>query len=153
MKPSWDFAEGVTTCDSSGSFAVGVDNLISGALSIRGFTNIGNIEAAAAQQSLLPDGSVRVWFTDPPYYDAIPYAALSDMFFVWFKRCLLNDTLLRDPYDTTNPLTPKALEAVQDEAREIDGRKRDKSFFEDAMALAFSNRSNDASRLRGIGSQ
>ena len=151
VKPSWDFAEGVTTSDSSGSFSVCVDNLASGILSIRGVTSIGNIEAAAAQQSPLPDESVRVWFTDPPYYDAIPYAALSDMFFVWFKRCLLNDTSLRDPYDMTNPLTPKALEAVQDEAREIDGRKRDKSFFEDAMASAFSE-GRRVLREDGIGS-
>ena len=151
VKPSWDFAEGVTISDSSGSFAVCVDNLASGVLSIRGFTSIGNIETAAAQQSPLPDESVHVWFTDPPYYDAIPYAALSDMFFIWFKRCLLNDSSLRDPYDMTNPLTPKELEAVQDEAREIDGRKRDRSFFEDAMALAFSE-GRRVLREDGIGS-
>jgi len=24
-----------------------------------------------------------IWFTDPPYYDAIPYSDLSDFFFVW----------------------------------------------------------------------
>jgi len=139
IKPSWDFAEGVTTSTSSGSFAVCVDNLASGILSISGVINKGNIEAAAAQRSPLPDESANVWFTDPPYYNAIPYAALSDMFFVWFKRCLKGDISLRDPYDITNPLTPKALEAVQDEAREIEGRKRDKSFFEDAMASAFTD--------------
>ena len=29
---------------------------------------------------LLPDQTARIWFTDPPYYDAIPYADLSDFF-------------------------------------------------------------------------
>lgn len=151
IKPSWDFAEGVTVSESSGSFTVCVDNLITGLLSVRGLMSIGNVESAAAQQSPLPDESVHIWFTDPPYYDAMPYAALSDMFFVWFKRCLLNDISLRDPYDMTNNLTPKALEAIQDDAREIEGKKRDKSFFEDAMALAFSE-GRRALREDGIGS-
>lgn len=151
IKPSWDFAEGVTVSESSGSFTVCVDNLITGLLSVRGLMSIGNVESAAAQQSPLPDESVHIWFTDPPYYDAIPYAVLSDMFFVWFKRCLLNDISLRDPYDMTNNLTPKALEAIQDDAREIEGKKRDKSFFEDAMALAFSE-GRRALREDGIGS-
>lgn len=138
VKPSWDYAEGVTTSESSGSFAVCLENLISGILSVRGIEGIGSIELAAAQQSPLPDESVRVWFTDPPYYDAIPYAALSDMFFVWFKRCLKKDASLRDPYDEFNPLTPKVQEAVQDGVLEFQGKKRDKAFFEDTMALAFS---------------
>ncbi len=35
-----------------------------------------------------PMRRAHVWFTDPPYYDAIPYADLSDFFFVWLKRAL-----------------------------------------------------------------
>ena len=137
IKPSWDFAEGVTISESSGSFAICVDNLASGVLSVRGIDRPGNTDISAAQQSPLPDESARVWFTDPPYYDAIPYADLSDMFFVWFKRCLTGETFLRDPYDNSNPLTPKAAEAIQDEARQFNGRKHDKTYFEETMALAF----------------
>ncbi|MCX6842950.1 MAG: DUF1156 domain-containing protein [candidate division WOR-3 bacterium] len=137
VKPSWDFAEGVATSDSSGSFSMCVENLVSGVLSIGDAVGMGSIEVAAAQKSPLPDESARVWFTDPPYYDAIPYAALSDMFFIWFKRCLRQEKSLRDPYDRTNPLTPKALEAVQDETGEFEGRKHDRAFFEDVMAQAF----------------
>ncbi|MCL6508545.1 MAG: DUF1156 domain-containing protein, partial [Bryobacteraceae bacterium] len=41
----------------------------------------------ACDLSLLAESS-HVWFTDPPYYDAVPYADLSDFFFVWLKRAL-----------------------------------------------------------------
>ncbi len=77
------------------------------------------------------------WFTDPPYYDAIPYADLSDFFFVWLKRALPNNSLLRDPFDSKNELTPKTREAVQDETKQFDGQPKDRAFFEKAMGHAF----------------
>ena len=41
-------------------------------------------------QHPLPDDSVNAFITDPPYYDAVPYAFLSDFFYVWLKRGLAN---------------------------------------------------------------
>jgi adenine-specific DNA methylase len=38
----------------------------------------------------LPDGSVDAVITDPPYYDNVMYAELSDFFYVWLKRSLAN---------------------------------------------------------------
>jgi putative DNA methylase len=92
---------------------------------------------ADATQHALPDEACAVWFTDPPYYDAIPYADLSDFFLVWLKRTLPGYTLLRDPFDSTNTLTPKAREAVQDETKKDDGRPKDRAWFEETMAKAF----------------
>ena len=76
-------------------------------------------------------------FTDPPYYDAVPYADLSDFFFVWLRRVLPNHPLLRDPFDSSNRLTPKLREVVQDEAKRWNGGPKDRRFFEAAMAQAF----------------
>src|SRR5205807_1974189 len=81
--------------------------------------------------------SAHVWFTDPPYYDAIPYADLSDFFFVWLKRMLPGHPLLRDPFESANPLTPKEREAVQDLTKTYAGRPKDRVFFEAVMASAF----------------
>ena len=60
-------------------------------------------------------------FTDPPYYDNVPYSYLSDFFYVWLKRAL--GDLYPDLFMT--PLTPKRGEMVaytndksMDEARE-----------------------------------
>lgn len=68
----------------------------------------------------------------------MPYADLSDFFFVWLKRTLPNHPLFRDPFDPNNPLTPKLREAVQDEIKLVDGRPKDSAFFEETMAKAFS---------------
>src|SRR5687768_12721433 len=41
-----------------------------------------------ATECPLPDEACAVWFTDPPYYDSIPYAHLADCFYVWLKRII-----------------------------------------------------------------
>lgn len=151
IKTSWDFAEGVPTSDSSGSFIVCVENLANGVLSTRGVEKTATSEIAAAQESPLPTESCDIWFTDPPYYDAIPYSDLSDMFFVWYKRALPNEPVLKDPFDRTNPLTPKAQEATQDDARSVNGGVKDKLFFEQTMARAF-DEGQRVLRENGIGS-
>ena len=95
--------------------------------------------------------SVRVWFTDPPYYDAVPYSDLSDFFFVWLKRALPGHPLLRDPFDPTNLLSPKLQEAVQDETKQVDGQPKDRAFFEATMAR-LSPRAGGCLREDGVGS-
>ena len=52
--------------------------------------------------------SISAVVTDPPYYDAIAYADLSDFFYVWLKR-LINDIM---PIDFSTPLTPKIDECT-----------------------------------------
>ena len=43
---------------------------------------------ASAADHPLPDDIASAVFTDPPYYDAVPYSDLSDYFYVWLKRTL-----------------------------------------------------------------
>jgi putative DNA methylase len=137
VKPFWDFAEGVPTSDSSGSIQVCVAKLIGGLLSASVGKVSGDVQLAAAQQSPLPSQGADIWFTDPPYYDAVPYADLSDFFLVWLKRALPGHPLLRDPFDSTNRLSPKRMEAVQDESKRDNERVKDRRWFEESMALAF----------------
>lgn len=67
---------------------------------------------ADASNHPLPDGSADVWFTDPPYYDYFIVSDASDIFFAWLKRLLPGHPLLKDPFDPSNPLTPKEQEMV-----------------------------------------
>lgn len=63
----------------------------------RGFvliTKTGQVELADATKSPLPDDSAHIWFTDPPYYNAVPYSDLSDFFYVWLKRSIGNHPLI-----------------------------------------------------------
>jgi adenine-specific DNA methylase len=68
----------------------------------------------------------------------VPYADLSDFFFVWLKRSLPNHPLLGDPFDSTNPLTPKKQELCEmahwDSERYAE---KNQEFFESGMKDAF----------------
>ena len=79
----------------------------------------------------------RSGLPDPPYYDAIPYSDLSDFFFVWLKRMLPDHPLLRDPFNSRNPLSPKDREIVMDGSKSNTGRRKDRIWFEEMMARAF----------------
>ena len=134
---SWDFGEGVLTSSSSGSFEVSLGNTVSGLDVVGILATTASSQIADATVHPLPDQTAAVWFTDPPYYDAIPYSDLSDFFLVWLKRTLPDSPLLRDPFDPDNPLSPKTAEAVQDETKRVDGRPKDRAWFEETMAEAF----------------
>ncbi|MGQ0669514.1 MAG: DUF1156 domain-containing protein, partial [Actinomycetota bacterium] len=80
----------------------------------------------------LPDHSVPCVFTDPPYYDAVAYANLSDFFYVWLRRSVGH--LHPDLFPT--PLAPKPAEIVVNPVAKDDGRTKDKAFFESEMRKA-----------------
>lgn len=135
----WDFAEVSIFSDSTGNFESGVELVekVAGALGLA-IPRAGQIQQEDACESSLPDDACSVVFTDPPYYDAIPYSDLSDFFFVWLRRSLPTLTLLRNPFEPSNPLSPKVREIVQDETKQgPDGRVKDNQFFERQMGRAF----------------
>ncbi|MCC6176202.1 MAG: DUF1156 domain-containing protein [Chloroflexi bacterium] len=84
----WDYAESNPLCDSSGSF----NNLIE--RQVKGFDALGSPatghgdQVDASNQSTSVDKMIS---TDPPYYDNIGYAELSDFFYVWLRRSLRAD--------------------------------------------------------------
>ena len=55
-----------------------------------------------------PNNYFDAVFTDPPYYDNVPYSYLSDFFYVWLKRTI--GDLYPDLFST--PLTPKSKEVI-----------------------------------------
>ena len=146
----WDFCEVIPTSSESGGFE-GAINWTSRVVESWPGSSAGQVELANAKDHPLPDQTADIWFTDPPYYDAIPYSDLSDFFLVWLKRILPGHPLLDDPFDSANPLSPKKQEIVQDETKESDGRVKDKIFFEDAMGESFAE-GRRVLREDGIGS-
>jgi adenine-specific DNA methylase len=133
----WDFPEAAPWAESSGSFYGAIDWVARVVEKLLLRMASGQVLLADACDSPLPDLGASIWFTDPPYYDAIRYADLSDSFFVWFKRALPIDDYLCDPFDHNNQLTPKSREAVEDKRKTVNGRPKDRSFFEEVMANAF----------------
>jgi len=134
----WDFAEVVPVAPAPGNWESGYDLVADMIDSFPSGTMSAQVQQEDAASSPLPDSTCQIWFTDPPYYDAVPYADLSDFFFVWLKRVLKGHALLRDRSDPLNPLTPKTAEIVQNQrSTTADGHSKDREFYEEAMAIAF----------------
>ena len=133
----WDFAEASPVAGATGSWDSMIERSTEGALSAYIGNAQGQVQIADAAESPLPDQAAAVWFTDPPYYDAIPYADLSDFFFVWLKRIIPGHRLLHDPFNRKNELTPKTQECVWNKAHIYEGRPKDGAFFEQKIAKCF----------------
>lgn len=140
IPPAWDFAEAAPMGGSSGSFELALEHTATNAAACyTGSGETSDVHQLDAASLSLPDESASIFFTDPPYYDAVPYSDLSDFFYVWLKRTLPQHSLLRDQFDSQNPLTPKVLEAVQDETKQFSGKPKGRDFFEERMAEAFTD--------------
>ncbi|PKP59482.1 DNA methylase [Candidatus Atribacteria bacterium HGW-Atribacteria-1] len=79
-----------------------------------------------------PDNYFDAVFTDPPYYDNINYAELSDFFYVWLKRTV--GDLYPELFST--PLVPKTKEIVANPVRQGNQEKA-KKFFEENLKKSF----------------
>ena len=133
----WDFCEQTPASSARGAFLSGVEAACKVADRISAAAR-GQTQQADATEHPLPDASAGIWFTDPPYYDAIPYADLSDFFLVWLKRSLPNHPLVRQHLTAANPLSPKVGEVVQDSAKLNEGQPKTAAWFEQKMGEAFS---------------
>ena len=101
----WDYAESNLFCESSGSYA----NLFERQL--KGFEALGNGQSGVALQVDVNRQFIsanKLVSTDPPYYDNIGYADLSDFFYVWLRRSLRS--VFPDLFATL--AVPKAEELV-----------------------------------------
>ncbi len=124
----WDYPEANPFSRKGGSLDNLLDWTIQSIPNI-GFWGIGNAtQADAATQTLSSD---KVVSTDPPYYDNIGYADLSDFFYVWLRRSLR--TTVRDLFATV--AVPKAEELVATPDRH-GGRDSAEKFFLNGMTLA-----------------
>jgi adenine-specific DNA methylase len=130
----WDFAEVNALSGGSGS----IDSALNWVLRVLD-ANIGSIcvpgsvAQADARDAIVPNGSADLAFTDPPYYAEIPYADISDFFYIWLRRCM-------------GEVDPELFAPAQvDRAKELivtntsEGIKKDASYFEDGICQAASS--------------
>ena len=125
---TWDFAETNVFSTSSGSF----NNLFE--RQVKGFIALGQKPPGIAMQADARTQTVsanKVISTDPPYYDNIAYADLSDFFYVWLRRSLRG--VFPDLFSSM--VVPKAEELVATAYRH-GGRESAEQFFLDGMTDA-----------------
>jgi len=125
---TWDFGEANPFSGSTGNFLDGVE------LTVQAIESLGfGVPGTAFQKDarLVEGNASLIVSTDPPYFDNIPYADLSDLFYVWLRRALR--PIL--PIHFSTMLVPKADELVADPARH-GGREAAEAFFFTGMRQA-----------------
>jgi len=125
----WDFAEGSPFGQSSSGFVACVDVICDCLAELcpgeRGVAD----QRDAARLSL----ESSIFCTDPPYYDNIGYADLSDFFYVWLRRSLRKV----HPGLFETMLTPKDPELIATPYRERANGQSPEEFFESGLRNAF----------------
>lgn len=128
---SWDYAETDPFCDSTGNWFAMVE-WTRKTVDLLPANNIGMASQSDAQTQ---DISLnKVVSTDPPYYDNICYADLSDFFYIWMRH------VLKDIYPDffVTVATPKAEELVATPYRH-GGKDKAEEFFLDGMTVTLHN--------------
>jgi len=128
---TWDFAECNVFSSSTGNFSGAVDWVVK-SLSELPAIGTGNIKQADARFATLPSASCLS--TDPPYYDNIGYADLSDYFYVWLKRSV--GDIYPEVFSTIT--VPKTDELVAMPHRHKN-RRAAEDYFLSGMSEAFKN--------------
>ncbi|HEU5400814.1 MAG TPA: hypothetical protein VFU86_05625 [Terriglobales bacterium] len=134
LRINWDYAEVNPFAETTGGYPSAIEWI---ALGIEHVTNAlaqaenANIVLGSAADDV--GGPFDVIMADPPYYDAIPYADLSDYFYVWLRRGVGDE--YPDAFATA--LTRKERELVQHAGRMEGNNERARTAYEEGMARAF----------------
>ena len=124
----WDFAEVNPIAGAAGDFSVSLEGGVR-FLNLASTAVPGSVAQFDAAQQNISTG--KVVSTDPPYYDNIGYADLSDFFYVWLRRSLR--PVFPDLFATM--AVPKAEELVATPYRH-GSREKAELFFLDGMTQA-----------------
>jgi putative DNA methylase len=128
---AWDFAETNIFSDSTGNFNGAVD-WVAQVIERSSCNTKGLVEQLDATVTDKYCSAIAI-STDPPYYDNIGYADLSDFFYVWLRRSL--SSIYPDLFSTL--LVPKAQELVATPYRFGGNKQKAKAFFEEGLGKAF----------------
>ncbi|MEJ7894715.1 MAG: DUF1156 domain-containing protein [Solirubrobacteraceae bacterium] len=129
----WDFAEANPFGAAAGQAIEYVENTADILADLAGSARRVECHRTSATQLPDHDGTFDAVITDPPYYDYISYADLSDFFYVWLKRSV--GFLFEDEF--SGELTPKRREAIMAPYRHGGDRTAARGFYEREMAAAF----------------
>lgn len=122
----WDYAESNPFSDSTGNFSGAVkwvaDAMINLPIEAQGIAQQHDAQSDCGLRNVMIS-------TDPPYYDNIGYADLSDYFYIWMRNSIKN--IYPDLFSTM--LVPKQEELVAIPYRFGGDTKKAKDFFENGM--------------------
>jgi len=133
---TWDYAEANPFHEGSGGW--GTESIVA-ALSgpDAAMNRAGNVIRGSATSLPYVDTFLDAVISDPPYYDNVPYADVSDFFYIWLKRAVGN--LFPDHFGTE--LTPKKAEATALASRHGGDMAKATKDYESLMAQSLSHAS------------
>jgi putative DNA methylase len=126
---TWDFAEANLFSDSGGNFLTPIEKICT-AVAEASKDGPGKVQINDAANGA-KFGSQLLIATDPPYYDNVPYADLSDFFYVWLRRTL------RDVFSSelATMLVPQKDRELVAEPSRHGGREGAENFFIEGVLL------------------
>lgn len=127
----WDFAEPNFFGSATGSISSAID-LVADPIVDLVVSKEGKVSQQDAVKSITAVGAPMI-STDPPYYDNIGYADLSDFFYIWLRRSL--GLIYPDMFQTM--LVPKKQELIATPYRFNGDKLAAQKFFEDGLSKAF----------------
>lgn len=129
----WTFPEANVFSDSTGGWSSSLDWIPK----VLQNMYVPEVGATVEQQDAMEYVSKEklIISTDPPYYSNVPYADLSDFFYVWLRKMVRNN--YPELFVTID--TPKANELVAEKYRCGGDEEIAKKFFEDGMYKTFCN--------------
>ncbi|MBN2560621.1 MAG: DUF1156 domain-containing protein [Phycisphaerae bacterium] len=130
---TWNYAEANPFSDAGGGFGLTPGSIAEVLERVPENAPMGHAEQrdATAPTPLVPSALVC---TDPPYYDNIAYAELSDFFYSWMRKAIGH--VYRSLFATVQ--TPKTQELVAAPYRHGGSKEKAKSFFEAGLGTVFS---------------
>jgi putative DNA methylase len=129
----WDFAELAPFGEASGSLEGALDWTVGVAEAQAYSGQPAHVARGSATALPWSDGHFDSVITDPPYYDNVPYADISDFFYVWLRRTIGH----LYPEHFASPGTPKKQEAVADATRHGGSKEKARQAYEQMMAQSF----------------
>ena len=130
----WDYAEVNPFSSSTRNFLDAIEWVAECFDTLPDCGPVGDVQQLDAAAAI--NGAVHPMVsTDPPYYDNVGYADLSDFFFVWLRRTIGN--LYPDVFSTL--LTPKAQELIAAPHRHKGSKEKAKQFFEEGLGKALAH--------------
>ena len=128
----WDYCESNTFSGGFGNWDTHANWVIKSIKTAFNTPDFGKCLHSSAATLPIADNYLDAILTDPPYYDNVPYAALSDFFYVWLKRSV-GDYF---PELFATPLVPTSDEAIMEPTRHKNNDAA-KAFFEQMLGYAF----------------
>jgi adenine-specific DNA methylase len=140
----WDYAEANPMFDGGGSWSSAIrmcSSALDHALTAAEGAPLPHILRTSSISATMSQG-VELVITDPPYYDAIPYSDLMDLFYIWLRRTMadispayasLQEMALSPKWDRDN----NDGELIDDESRHGGDGPASRSSYEDGMFRVF----------------